>query len=216
MSVGTGRPNMEQDGFATAWPGPFGKLPAVRKMAETFAVFKNMLVKYTEGEARHQAMLHQAKGDWTWYKRLNVNTGMENMKLDNWEKSVETNLVQEHGKEKRKKIVVPGGKSLKRMQDAVDAYLSREVNHDLKEYAAPKIMLDQIAEKLVRHRRARERTAQQDPLRWDSYMGRRLGRRVDSEETEAGASKSSVINTASKTSVTENSTSRTSVQDENK
>jgi hypothetical protein len=137
MSVGTGLPK-EQDGFATAWPGPFGKLPAVKKVAETFAVFKNMLVKYTEGEARHQSMLHQAQGEWTWYKRLNVNAGMENMRLDNWEKSVETITVQKHGKEKAKKVVVPGGKSLKRMEDATNAYLTREVNHDLKEYAAPK------------------------------------------------------------------------------
>jgi hypothetical protein len=201
LSIGTGRPNMEQDGFATAWPGPFGKLPAVKKLAETFAVFKNMLVKYTQGEERHQSMLHQAKGDWTWYKRLNVNTGMENMKLDNWEKSIETTTVVEHGKEKQKKVVVPGGKSLKRMEDATTAYLSREVNAELKEYAAPKVMLAQAAEKMVRHRRAREKTAEVDPLRWDSFMGKRLRIRVDSTEMEGETPTAA----ASKTSVAEDS-----------
>jgi len=190
LSIGTGRPNMEQDGFATAWPGPFGHLGAVRKAAETFAVFRNMLVKYTQGEERHQSMLHQAKGDWTWYKRLNVDTGMENMKLDNWEKSVESSIVTDaDGKERTKKVVVPGGKSLKRMEDATQLYLSRELSPELKEYAAPKVILAQVAEKLVRARRARERTAEKDPLRWESFMGRRLRRRIDSNEE---ISKSSV------------------------
>jgi hypothetical protein len=89
LSIGTGRPNMANDGFGETWPGPLGHIPAVKKMAETFAVFKNMLVKYTQGEERHQAMVREAKGEWNWYKRLNVDTGLQNMKLDNWEKSVE-------------------------------------------------------------------------------------------------------------------------------
>jgi hypothetical protein len=89
LSIGTGRPNMLNDGFGETWPGPLGHIPAVKKMAETFAVFKNMLVKYTQGEERHQTMVREAKGEWNWYKRLNVDTGLQNMKLDNWEKSVE-------------------------------------------------------------------------------------------------------------------------------
>jgi hypothetical protein len=180
LSIGTGRPNMELDGFAETWPGPFGQIPAVKKWAETFAVFKNMLVKYTQGEERHQAMVREAKGEWNWYKRLNVSTGLQNMKLDNWEKSTEIRTVVENGKEKKKKVVVPGGKTLKRMEEATDAYLTREKDDKLKEYAAPKMMLIQAAEKMVRHRRARERAAQLDPQRWDSFMGKRLKKVGDS------------------------------------
>ena len=34
LSVGTGRPDQSQDGFASAWPGPFGHLPVVTKFLE--------------------------------------------------------------------------------------------------------------------------------------------------------------------------------------
>lgn len=219
LSIGTGRPNMEQDGFAAAWPGPLGHLPFIKKLAETFAVFKNMLVKYTQGEERHQSMLNQAKGGWTWYKRLNVNTGMEGMKLDNWEQSTEITTTIVNGKKKAKKVTVPGGKSLKRMEDATTQYLARdEVVPELKEYAAPKVQLLQMAEKLVRHRRAREKTAVEDPLRWESYMGRRLRARVVTETetemespTEGTGTRVDSGASASKTSVTDNSTSKKSV-----
>lgn len=173
LSVGTGRPNLELDGFAEAWPGPLGHLPAVKKLAETFAVFKNMLVKYTQGEQRHQDMVREARGEWNWYKRLNVSDGLQNMKLDNWERSKE---IGKNGK----KVVIPGGKSLKRMEDATEKYLRREKDGGLKEYAAPKIMLCQAAEKMVRQRRGRERAAKEDPrmkIIWDSYLGGNLKRK---------------------------------------
>ncbi|KAK8178666.1 acyl transferase/acyl hydrolase/lysophospholipase [Phyllosticta citribraziliensis] len=86
LSIGTGRPDETRDGFATAWPGPLGTSDLMKKMAEKFAVFKNLLIKYTEGEEQHRAMVRIAKGENTWYKRLNVDTGLEKMKLDNWEK----------------------------------------------------------------------------------------------------------------------------------
>jgi len=60
------------------------------------------------------------------------------------------------------------------MEDATSAYLSREKNTNLKEYAPPKAMLVQAAEKMVRHRRAREKASKNDPQRWEHYMGKRL------------------------------------------
>lgn len=89
LSIGTGVPSKENDGFGETWPGPLGHIPLVKKMAETFAVFKNMLVKYTQGEQSHQGMVLEAKGQHTWYKRLNVDKGLQNMKLDNWVNSEE-------------------------------------------------------------------------------------------------------------------------------
>ncbi|KAL1623231.1 hypothetical protein SLS56_008399 [Neofusicoccum ribis] len=86
LSIGTGRPDESADGFASAWPGPFGTSAMMKKVAEKFAVFKNVLIKYTEGEEQHRAMVRIAKGENTWYKRLNVDQGLEKMKLDNWEK----------------------------------------------------------------------------------------------------------------------------------
>ncbi|GME33040.1 Patatin/Phospholipase A2-related protein [Neofusicoccum parvum] len=86
LSIGTGRPDESADGFASAWPGPFGTSAMMKKVAEKFAVFKNVLIKYTEGEEQHRAMVRIAKGENTWYKRLNVDHGLEKMKLDNWEK----------------------------------------------------------------------------------------------------------------------------------
>jgi hypothetical protein len=107
-----------------------------------------------------------AKGEYRWYKRLNVSTGLENMKLDNWENGMWKN--PETGKES----VVPGGKTLTRMEKVTEAYLTREKEY--REYAPPKVMLAQTAERLVRHRRAREATKDHDPMRWQTYMGQWL------------------------------------------
>jgi hypothetical protein len=173
LSIGTGRPDetkdgfaSAQDGFASAWPGPFGQSKLMKKWAEKFAVFKNVLIKYTEGEEKHKTMRMLAKGEYRWYKRLNVSTGLENMTLDNWEKGMWKN--PDTGKDS----VVPGGKTLTRMEKATEMYLTREKED--REYAPPKVMLAQTAEKLVRHRRAREATKEQDPTRWQTYMGRWL------------------------------------------
>lgn len=99
LSVGTGRPDTSRDGFASVWPGPFGKLPLMKKWSEKFAVFKNVLIKYTEGEDRHKMMRTIARGEYRWYKRLNVNKGLEDMKLDNWERGLWTD--PKTGKRKR-------------------------------------------------------------------------------------------------------------------
>lgn len=97
LSIGTGRPNMERDGFAETWPGPVGHWAITRKFAETFAVVNHMLVKYTDGEEKHDRLVNQAQGMHSWYKRLNVNTGLEDMKLDNWEPSEEVDQHEING-----------------------------------------------------------------------------------------------------------------------
>ncbi|KAJ4347231.1 uncharacterized protein N0V89_011170 [Didymosphaeria variabile] len=171
LSIGTGRPNTKNDGFASVWPGPFGKVPLLQKWSEKFAVFKNVLIKYTEGEDRHKMMRTIARGEHRWYKRLNVDEGLQDMPLDEWEEGVWTNSAT--GITKR----VPGGKSLSKMEEVTKAYLDRKVAHKeapLLEYAPPKVMLQQVAERLVRHRRLREATKQDDLRRWQTHMGQWL------------------------------------------
>ena len=131
-----------------------------------------MLVKYTDGEVKHDMLLRKAEGMHAWYKRLNVDTGMEDMKLDNWESLEQENPVTGH------KQTIPGGRTLNAIQEATNKYLerTREIR-ELKEYASPSIMIKQTAEKLVRCRRAREKSAESsefDKQRWDSLMGRHL------------------------------------------
>jgi len=136
------------------------------------------LIKYTEGEDRHKMMNTISKGQHRWYKRLNVNKGLEDMKLDNWEKGEWKN--PQTGVKK----VVPGGKSLQRMENATFAYLDRdEIERKLFEYAPPKVVLQQVAERLVRHRRMREANRSENVKRWETYMGQYLtGDRLDEED----------------------------------
>jgi hypothetical protein len=185
LSVGTGRPNASRDGFASSWPGPLGRLALVKKAAETFALVRNMLVKYTEGESRHLDMARLAHGQATWYKRLNVGPGLEGMRLDNWEAGEEVDPIS------GVRRVVHGGKTLRRLEDVTAAYLDRtEADASVMEYAPPAEMLKQVAEKMVRHRRARERA---DPARWETFCGGRLARPAaqTSESNEAGQSSES-------------------------
>jgi hypothetical protein len=171
LSIGTGRPNTENDGFAAVWPGPLGKLKVLQKWSEKFAVFKNVLIKYTEGEKQHTNMRIIARGEHRWYKRLNVDKGLHNLKLDNWEKGSWTN--PQTGKTE----VVNGGKTLSRMEEATTAYLTRthlESPGGHKEYQPPKIVLQQVAERLVRHRRLREATKADNLKRWQTHMGQWL------------------------------------------
>ncbi|KAJ4303373.1 hypothetical protein N0V90_002266 [Kalmusia sp. IMI 367209] len=171
LSIGTGRPNTTHDGFASVWPGPFGKVPLMKKWSEKFAVFKNVLIKYTEGEDRHKMMRTIARGEHRWYKRLNVDKGLQDMALDNWEEGTWTNPATGITKK------VPGGKSLTRMETVTKEYLDRDQAYKLPpllEYAPPKIMLQQVAERLVRHRRLREATKHEDLRRWQTHMGQWL------------------------------------------
>jgi hypothetical protein len=131
-----------------------------------------MLVKYTDGEVKHQMLLRKAEGMHAWYKRLNVDTGLQDMKLDNWESLEQEHPVTGHMQ------TIPGGKTLKVIQEATDNYLARSKEvRELGEYAPPNLMIKQTAEKLVRCRRAREKSAENsefDKQRWDSLMGRHL------------------------------------------
>ncbi|KAF2195450.1 FabD/lysophospholipase-like protein [Zopfia rhizophila CBS 207.26] len=178
LSIGTGRPDTQKDGFASVWPGPFGQAPLMKKWSEKFAVFKNVLIKYTEGEDRHKMMRAIARGEHRWYKRLNVNQGLESMKLDSWEKgswkNPKTGQISE----------VAGGKTLSRMEQVTNAYLDRgEINKAVTEYAPPKVMLKQIAERLVRHRRIREATKNDDLKRWQTHMGQWLTGSLKDEDS---------------------------------
>lgn len=168
LSLGTGMPNQANDGFASAWPGPFGQFKLTKNAAEKFAVFKNVLIKYTEGEDQHRAMVHNARGEHHWYKRLNVSTGLEKMRLDNWERGPWRD--PQTGVE----AAVPGGASLRRMEQATWNYLDRDLDRRFDTYAPPRTMLNQAAEKLVRTRRAREASRSSNERRWQTFMGRWL------------------------------------------
>lgn len=172
LSVGTGRPDQTQDGFASAWPGPFGRLPLVSKFLEKRAVIQNLLIKYTEGEKQHHQMREHAHGEHTWYKRLNVSEGLQNMPLDDWVKG------DYHGEPNK-----PGGASLTRMEEVTDTYLNRLFDQSVDSYAPPSTMLQQAAEKLVRQRRAREK---EGGLRWDTFVGKRLHRASEDGNGQAG------------------------------
>ncbi|KAI9652836.1 MAG: hypothetical protein M1831_006361 [Alyxoria varia] len=170
LSVGTGRPDETQDGFATAWPGPFGNNSWMRKAAEKFAVLKNVMIKYTDGEDKHKEMKYTARGEHTWYKRLNVSSGLEDLPLDSWKKGMWRDPAT--GEERE----VSGGQTLARMERATGEYLRREKDDRYDSYTSPKVMLDQAAEKLVRQRLARKEASRKgdDELekRYDTYMGR--------------------------------------------
>jgi len=157
LSIGTGRPDQTQDGFASAWPGPFGNISIVRQALEKRAVLQNLLIKYTEGERQHTQMREHARGEHTWYKRLNVSDGLQNMPLDEWVK----------GDWQGQKNVL-GGASLTKMEVATEKYLKRDFEPKVDSYAPPLTMLRQAAEKLVRQRRARE---EEGGVRWDTFVG---------------------------------------------
>jgi len=165
LSIGTGRPDESQDGFAAAWPGPFGRSTLVRKAAEKFAVIKNVLIKYTDGEEKHRDLVNTARGEHMWYKRLNVSSGLESLPLDDWRKGEWTNPTT------GLTAVVAGGRTLTQMEEATATYLARDIDHRFDSYAPPRTILAQAAEKLVRQRRARQAAAATHEKRWDTYMG---------------------------------------------
>jgi len=168
LSIGTGLHDTTSDGFASAWPGPFGSSRAMKKLAEKFAVLRNALIKYTDGEAKHQTLLLRAQGENSWYKRLNVSSGLESLPLDHWKRGIWRNPTTGIEAE------VDGGETLGIMERATTAYLKRDLELAIDGYAPPKIKISQLAEKLVRQRRAREAAAHLDPVRWDTYMGKYL------------------------------------------
>lgn len=174
LSVGTGRPDHSQDGFAATWSGPLSHVPFVRAALEKRAVIQNLLIKYTEGEKQHAQMREHARGEHTWYKRLNVTDGLQNMALDDWVKG-----------EWQGTKDVPGGASLTRMETVTEAYLAREFDAKIDSYAPPFTMLQQAAEKLVRQRRAREYEGGE---RWETFVGKHLHKPSSGSAAEETAS----------------------------
>lgn len=162
LSVGTGRPNQVHDGFAAPWPTTIGRFPLVSKFLEKRAVVQNLLIKYTEGEKQHKQTREHAKGEHTWYKRLNVSKGFEDMPLDHWEEGLW--MDPSTGIETR----INGGASLTKMEEAVEEELNRPFDPEIDSYAPPSTMLKQAAQKLVLQRRARE--AEGGP-RWNVFVG---------------------------------------------
>jgi uncharacterized protein (DUF2249 family) len=69
---------------------------------------------------------------------------------------------------------------MNRIQIATEAYLNRDALRKILEYVAPREMLKQTAEKLVRLRRAQELEVMTDHddgekrKRWETYMGKYL------------------------------------------
>lgn len=185
LSVGTGRPNQKADGFASSWPTPLGRIPMVSKFLEKRAVIQNLLIKYTEGEKQHKQMREHAHGEHTWYKRLNVSSGFENMPLDDWERGVWTDPSTGEGKATilippidlrlansiLAEKTVPGGASLTKMEEATEEYLNRPFHPSIDSYAPPGTMLKQAAQKLVLQRRAREELG---GPRWEAFVGMHL------------------------------------------
>ncbi|KXL42424.1 hypothetical protein M433DRAFT_543131 [Acidomyces richmondensis BFW] len=165
LSIGTGRPDQTHDGFSNPWPGPLGHVPFVSKFLEKRAVIQNLLIKYTEGEKQHHHMREHAHGEHTWYKRLNVSDGLQNMSLDDWRRG------EYHGRPN-----VPGGASLSHMEEVTKDYLERDFDDRFDSYAPPSTMLKQAAEKLVRQRRARE---QMGGARWETFVGMHIHQKKD-------------------------------------
>lgn len=117
-------------------------------------------------------MARTAQGQHTWYKRLNVSEGLEGLALDNWKKGAWTNPADGTTK------FVPGGATLTKMEQVTERYLTRDIQVEYDGYAAPRTKLRQIAEKLVRTRRARQAAARIPSTgtarRYDTYMGKYL------------------------------------------
>lgn len=128
------------------------------------------LIKHTAGEYTHQQMRHTARGESTWYKRLDVDSSLQSLPLDHWESGQWLNpITGQTG-------TVPGGATLTLIEEQTKMYLSRGFNPEYDDYAEPKIKLTQMAEKLVRQRRRREGLARQGVAtkRWDTYVGKYL------------------------------------------
>ncbi|KAF7672578.1 hypothetical protein GT037_009609 [Alternaria burnsii] len=158
LSIGAGLTSFDSD-EALSEITPFG-LPALTKWAKKRAVFKDILIKYAEGQDRHRMMRTIAKGGHTWYKRFDVTHGLETIRID-----------QGEGRSL--------WKTLNTAYAATQAYLNRrERDVGASEYDTPGRMLQQTAEKLVRMRRARELEAMTEGGKkreqWEAFMGKHL------------------------------------------
>ena len=167
LSVGTGRPDATLDGSASAFSSGSGGAGSFHSL---YASWIRVLgidtgspspeARLAEGETLHAQLRRFAKGEHTWYKRLNVSHGTGSVAVDDW---------VEGDWQNRKNV--PGGKTLTKLEEATRTYLERELDPSVDSYAPPKVILSQIAEKLVRHRRAREYEGGE---RWQTFVGKHL------------------------------------------
>jgi hypothetical protein len=171
--IGAGESDTKLGSFHNMWPRPLRSSPLTKKYAEKFAVFKNDLIKEAEGRNRHKTMRIIARGDYRWYKRFSVTTGLETMRLDLWE----SGFWEPSGRD-GPSVRHRGGKTINRIQIATEAYLNQGAIRRELEYAPLGEKLKQTAEKLVRLRRAREFEAMtkggEKRKRWETYMGKHL------------------------------------------
>jgi hypothetical protein len=171
LSIGAGQTSSTADDISLSGIIPFG-LSTLSKYAEKVAVFKNTLIKYTEGQDRHRLMRTIARGGHTWYKRFEVTHGLEKIRADQWERGMFSSVGEDEA-------VHLGGRTLNIIRTATEGYLKRrEADKSAYEYAAPDRMLKQTAEKLVRMRRARELEAMtqggEKRKQWEAFMGKHL------------------------------------------
>ncbi|CAF9903161.1 MAG: hypothetical protein GOMPHAMPRED_000112 [Gomphillus americanus] len=154
-----------------------------RKLKTSFtenkALFKHVLVRYTEGEAIHRNLRQSVANDHTWYRRLNVDEGLGEMKLGEWRAGSWYNpLTREHERHS-------GGTTLTKLETATKRYLDRKYvrnEHGIEWNLLPSEHLDQIAERLVHHRAERRKlvTTDDDRKKWHTHQGRwATGKRMD-------------------------------------
>lgn len=173
LSIGTGRP---QHALATHWaqrlttPLYRNQNRLISLLAQCHPLIQDlvwMLIKlvqsrepehlheyFLEGEKQHHSIREHARGEHTWYKRLNCTSnhrgstfehnGLTQVAMDEWRDG-------HYGD-----VYMSGGSTLQKIHDITMQDMNREYDAKIDSYASPSVMLRQAAEKLVRQRRARE------------------------------------------------------------
>lgn len=116
-----------------------------------------------KGEGQHRGMRRYTRGKHTWYKRLNIRYGPGDSagpSMDEWQ---DGHFGAGH---------TCGGATLRKIHDATMQYVNREFDEGIDADISPGRAIRQAAEKLVRHRRAREA---EGGRRYDVFVGREAG-----------------------------------------
>ena len=182
LSVGTGIrydtpfAEMKSGEYAQSRRADMGLIKSIR---ERLAIAKHILMRYTEGEMVHRMIREWVGTEHLWYRRLNVDTGLGQMDLADWRKGAwrdSEGVEQQHS----------GGATLSDIEDATRCYLEREelhTEHEIEWFLLPSEAVDQVAERLVRHRMERRSLVQpggDNERSWQTYQGRwASGRRAD-------------------------------------
>ncbi|KAF2113722.1 acyl transferase/acyl hydrolase/lysophospholipase, partial [Lophiotrema nucula] len=141
LSIGTGQSEHPKDGFSAG-----GKPGHIREMV---AIWRDIIDKYTSSEIIHQTMLGIAGGETSWYRRLNPSSGVGDIRLDELKRGLWTDPAT------GQKRYIPGGKTLSKMESGTREYLDRDFEGGYETSSPPMDAIHQIAEKLVRLRRAK-------------------------------------------------------------